>query len=90
MSRYYIVQWCDAQRGWVDLPDTAALKEHACIREMRALHERANITRVMRVTRKPHGWVPTTEVPPPRECGHASNVRVEACDECQRWWTAQE
>lgn len=56
-KRYYIVQWCDRQRGWTDVPHTESVREHECIREMTTLTE-SEPHKAMRVWRKPHGWEP--------------------------------
>ena len=60
MSRYYIVQYRDVKKGYVDIPQTASLSEKTC--NDAAANIAVEYSCVARVIRKPKGWQPNVDV----------------------------
>lgn len=55
-ARFYCPQSCDGRAGWIDLPSLASKQKKeadGAAKEFAETHKR-----VIRVIRKPHGWIP--------------------------------
>ncbi len=56
MKRYYVAQWSHFQKGWLNIPGSATLKEKEADRMAEEVAR--NHGAATRTHRKPHGWEP--------------------------------